>query len=394
MAKKIISEKVERFTESVIREMTRLAQMHDALNLAQGFPDFPAPQEIKEAACRAIQDDINQYAITWGSKSFRNAIAAKTRSYLGLEIDPEREITVTCGSTEAMIATLMAVINPGDEVVIFEPFYENYGPDAILSGATPRYVTLHPPDWSFDPGELEAAFNDRTKAIIINTPNNPTGKVFSRDELGFIAGLCIKWNALAVTDEIYEHILYDGATHCAIATLEGMRDRTITINGMSKTYSVTGWRVGYAIAPPHLTEAIRKVHDFLTVGAAAPLQEAGAHALSFPASYYKELARAYQSRRDLLLEGLAGTDFRCIIPRGAYYIMTDISAFGAGDDVRFTRYLIQDVGVAVVPGSSFFSNPLLGAQYVRFCFCKRDETLKAATERLQKIDRPKVSQSR
>ena len=332
MAKKIISEKVERFTESVIREMTRLAQMHDALNLAQGFPDFPAPQEIKEAACRAIQDDINQYAITWGSKSFRNAIAAKTRSYLGLEIDPEREITVTCGSTEAMIATLMAVINPGDEVVIFEPFYENYGPDAILSGATPRYVTLHPPDWSFDPGELEAAFNDRTKAIIINTPNNPTGKVFSRDELGFIAGLCIKWNALAVTDEIYEHILYDGATHCAIATLEGMRDRTITINGMSKTYSVTGWRVGYAIAPPHLTEAIRKVHDFLTVGAAAPLQEAGAHALSFPASYYKELARAYQSRRDLLLEGLAGTDFRCIIPRGAYYIMTDISAFGAGDD--------------------------------------------------------------
>jgi len=394
MAKKIISEKVERFTESVIREMTRLAQMHDALNLAQGFPDFPAPQEIKEAACRAIQDDINQYAITWGSKSFRNAIAAKTRSYLGLEIDPEREITVTCGSTEAMIATLMAVINPGDEVVIFEPFYENYGPDAILSGATPRYVTLHPPDWSFDPGELEAAFNDRTKAIIINTPNNPTGKVFSRDELGFIAGLCIKWNALAVTDEIYEHILYDGATHCAIATLEGMRDRTITINGMSKTYSVTGWRVGYAIAPPRLTEAIRKVHDFLTVGAAAPLQEAGAHALSFPASYYKELARAYQSRRDLLLEGLAGTDFRCIIPRGAYYIMTDISAFGAGDDVRFTRYLIQDVGVAVVPGSSFFSNPLLGANYVRFCFCKRGETLHAATERLRKISRPKAGQSR
>ena len=394
MAKKIISEKVERFTESVIREMTRLAQMHDALNLAQGFPDFPAPQEIKEAACRAIQDDINQYAITWGSKSFRNAIAVKTRSYLGLEIDPEREITVTCGSTEAMIATLMAVINPGDEVVIFEPFYENYGPDAILSGATPRYVTLHPPDWSFDPGELEAAFNDRTKAIIINTPNNPTGKVFSRDELGFIAGLCIKWNALAVTDEIYEHILYDGATHCAIATLEGMRDRTITINGMSKTYSVTGWRVGYAIAPPHLTEAIRKVHDFLTVGAAAPLQEAGAHALSFPASYYKELARAYQSRRDLLLEGLAGTDFRCIIPRGAYYIMTDISAFGAGDDVRFTRYLIQDVGVAVVPGSSFFSKPLLGAKYVRFCFCKKDETLQAATERLRKIGQPKVSQSR
>ncbi len=301
---------------------------------------------------------------------------------------------MTCGSTEAMIAALMAVINPGDEVVIFEPFYENYGPDAILSGATPRYVTLHPPDWSFDPGELEAAFNDRTKAVIINTPNNPTGKVFSRDELRFIAGLCIKWNALAVTDEIYEHILYDGATHCAMATLEGMRDRTIAINGMSKTYSVTGWRVGYAIAPPHLTEAIRKVHDFLTVGAAAPLQEAGTHALAFPASYYQELARAYRSRRDRLLEGLAGTGFQCFVPSGAYYIMTDITAFGAGDDVRFTRYLIQDVGVAVVPGSSFFSKPLLGAKYVRFCFCKKDETLQAATERLRKIGQPKVSQSR
>src|SRR5881396_2357573 len=394
MSKLTGSRKALQFTESVIREMTRLSDAHNAVNLSQGFPDFAAPQAVKDAACAAVNADDNQYAVTWGQRPLREAVAREFTRRYGVNVIADEQVTVCCGCTEATMATLMAVINPGDEVVIFEPFYENYGPDAILSGATPRYVTLHPPDWSFDPGELEAAFNDRTKAIIINTPNNPTGKVFSRDELGFIAGLCIKWNALAVTDEIYEHILYDGATHRAIATLEGMRDRTITINGMSKTYSVTGWRVGYAIAPPHLTEAIRKVHDFLTVGAAAPLQEAGAHALSFPASYYKELARAYQSRRDLLLEGLAGTDFRCIIPRGAYYIMTDISAFGAGDDVRFTRYLIQDVGVAVVPGSSFFSNPLLGAKYVRFCFCKRGETLHAATERLRKISRPKAGQSR
>src|SRR5881296_317369 len=282
ISRRMLSAKAEQFTESVIREMTRLALKHGAVNLSQGFPDFAAPEEIKEAARKAIADDINQYAITWGAKPLRDAIAEKFERTQGVKYDPEREITICCGSTEAMMSALMAVINPGDEVVIFEPFYENYGPDAILSGATPHYVTLHPPDWSFDPGELEAAFNDRTKAVIINTPNNPTGKVFSRDELGFIAGLCIKWNALAMTDEIYEHILYDGATHCAIATLEGMRDRTITINGMSKTYSVTGWRVGYAIAPPHLTEAIRKVHDFLTVGAAAPLQEAGVRALSLP----------------------------------------------------------------------------------------------------------------
>ncbi len=394
MEKKMVSGKVERFTESVIREMTRLAQIHGAVNLAQGFPDFPAPAEIKDAACGAILDDVNQYAITWGAKSFRNAIAAKTRDYLGLEIDPEREITVTCGSTEAMIAALLAVINPGDEVIIFEPFYENYGPDAILSGATPRYVALRPPDWDFDRAELEAAFSNKTKAIIINTPNNPTGKVFSRDELQFIAGLCMKWDALAVTDEIYEHIVYDGHSHCAIATLNGMRERTITINGMSKTYSVTGWRVGYAIAPPRLTEAVRKVHDFLTVGAAAPLQEAGARALSFPGSYYEELARAYQARRDLLLEGLRSAGFECFVPGGAYYIMTDISAFGFPDDVSFTRHLIQDIGVAVVPGSSFFHQPASGTRYVRFCFCKKDETLLAASERLRKINQQKISQSR
>ena len=394
MAKKITSEKADRFSESVIREMTRLAQLHGAVNLAQGFPDFPAPLEIKEAACRAIMDDINQYAITWGAKSFRNAIALKTRSYLGIEIDPEREITVTCGSTEAMIASLLAIINPGDEVVIFEPFYENYGPDTILSGAIPRYVTLRSPDWNFDPAELEAAFNEKTKAIIINTPNNPTGKVFSRQELEFIAALCIKWNAIAVTDEIYEHILYDGWAHCAIATLDGMRERTITINGLSKTYSVTGWRVGYAIGPPHLTEAIRKVHDFLTVGAAAPMQEAGVRALALPPGYYSELARAYQRRRDLLVEGLHAAGFECFTPRGAYYIMADISPLGADNDLEFTRYLVKDVGVAVVPGSSFFHDSSGGFRYIRFCFCKKDETLQAASERLRKISQQRLTHSR
>lgn len=387
MSKRLISRKVERFTESVIREMTRLAQIHGAVNLAQGFPDFPAPAEIKEAACDAIREDINQYAITWGSKPFRNAIAAKTRSYLGLDVDPEREITVTCGSTEAMIAALMAVINPGDEVIIFEPFYENYGPDAILSGATPRYVTLHPPEWNFLPEELEAAFNDKTKVVVINTPNNPTGKIFSVPELEFIARLCRKWNALAVTDEIYEHILYDGCRHTAIATLDGMRERTITINGLSKTYSVTGWRVGYAIAPAPLTDAIRKVHDFLTVGAAAPLQEAGVRALNLPPTYYSELASAYEARRNLLLQGLRDAGFRCFTPRGAYYIMADISGFGFKDDVEFTRYLVRDIGVAVVPGSSFFHDPSLGTHCVRFCFCKKDATLQAAAERLQKTPR-------
>jgi aspartate/methionine/tyrosine aminotransferase len=394
MPKKIISEKAERFSESVIREMTRLAQLYGAVNLAQGFPDFPAPLQIKEAACKAIMDDINQYAITWGAKSFRNAIALKTRSYLGIEIDPEREITVTCGSTEAMIASLLAIINPGDEVVIFEPFYENYGPDTILSGAIPRYVTLRSPDWSFDPAELEAAFNEKTKAIIINTPNNPTGKVFSRQELEFIAALCIKWNAIAVTDEIYEHILYDGCAHCAIATLEGMRERTVTINGLSKTYSVTGWRVGYAVAPPHLTEAIRKVHDFLTVGAAAPMQEAGAQALALPLGYYAELARAYQKRRDLLLEGLNEAGFECSTPKGAYYIMADFSPLDADNDLEFTRYLVKDVGVAVVPGSSFFHDPSSGSRYIRFCFCKKDETLQAASERLRKISQQRLTHSR
>jgi aminotransferase len=385
MSKQIISHKAEQFTESVIREMTRQANLYGAINLSQGFPDFSAPEEIKLAACDAIMADVNQYAITWGAKRFRDAIAEKSSWYLGLEVDPEREITVTCGSTEAMIAAMMAIVNPGDEVIVFEPFYENYGPDAILSGATPRYVTLRAPDWSFDPDELAAAFNDHTKAIIINTPNNPTGKVFSHDELQTIATLCHKWNAIAITDEIYEHILFNNKKHIAIATLDGMRDRTITINGLSKTYSVTGWRVGYTIGPPEITQAIRKVHDFLTVGAAAPLQEAGVRALRMPRAYYDHLQTDYLARRNRLLPVLKDAGFQCFDPDGAYYVMTDISGFGYKNDVEFSRFLVKDIGVAVVPGSSFYHEPDLGRSQVRFTFCKRDETLAAAEERLQKL---------
>jgi aspartate/methionine/tyrosine aminotransferase len=385
--KQMLSVKAERFTESVIREMTRLALKHGAVNLAQGFPDFPAPAEIKQAAQQAIARDINQYAITWGAKSLRDAIAEKFARTQGVQIDPEREITVCCGSTEAMIAAMMAVINPGDEVVIFEPFYENYGPDAILSGAAPRFVKLRPPDWSFDPEELAAAFGTETKAIILNTPNNPTGKVFRRQELEFIRDLCVRWNVFAITDEIYEHILYEDAEHISIARVEGMRDRTITINGMSKTYAVTGWRVGWAIARPEITAAVRKVHDFLTVGAAAPLQEAGALALGLPASYYEKLAADYLARRNRTLEILEQAGFCCFKPQGAYYIMTDISQFGFSDDVAFARHLVEEIGVAVVPGSSFYDSPADGSQQVRFAFCKTEKTLAAAAERLVKLRR-------
>jgi aminotransferase len=393
LQKRMLSEKAARFTESVIREMTRLAIKHKAVNLAQGFPDFPAPAAIKQAAQEAIAADINQYAITWGAKPLRDAIAEKFERTQGLAVDPEREITVCCGSTEAMMSAMMAVINPGDEVVIFEPFYENYGPDAILSGATPRFVPLRAPTnpaseqagYSFDRGQLAAAFGPATKAVILNTPNNPTGKVFSREELEFIRDLCVRWNVLAITDEIYEHILYDGAQHISMATLDDMRERTITINGMSKTFSVTGWRVGWCIAPPEVTGAIRKVHDFLTVGAAAPLQQAGAVALRLPESYYAQLAADYRVRRDRTLAMLEAAGFHCFKPRGAYYIMTDISAFGFSDDIAFTRHLIEDVGVAPVPGSSFYSNPADGSQQVRFCFCKTDATLSAAEERLKSL---------
>ncbi len=385
----VVSRKAQTFTESIIRDMTRQALQYGAVNLSQGFPDFPAPAVLKQAACDAINADINQYAITWGAKRFRDAIAAKTKWHLGFDVDPDREVVVTCGSTEAMIATMLATLNPGDEVILFEPYYENYGPDSILSDAVPRFVTLYPPDWRFNPDELRAAFTPKTRAIVITTPHNPTGKVFTHEELRVIADLCIEHNVLVFTDEIYEHILYPDAArdvkHVAMATLDGMRERTVTINGMSKTYSVTGWRVGYAIAPPEITDAIRKVHDFLTVGAAAPLQEAGVTALHLPPSYYEKLQRDYQQRRDFLLGVLEESGFHCYKPDGAYYIMTDIREFGFANDIEFTRHLVRDIGVAVVPGSSFYHHPELGAQQVRFCYCKRDETLQAAAERLIKL---------
>jgi len=384
-----VSRKASQFTESVIREMTREAIKHGAVNLSQGFPDFAAPEDIKRVAMQAIADDVNQYAITWGAKDFREAISRKTKWYLGFEIDPEAEITVTCGSTEGMISAMLATVDPGEEVIVFEPFYENYAPDAILSDAKPRYVPLRAPDWSFDKSELRAAFNSKTKAIIICNPNNPTGKVFTREEIEFIGGLCQEFDALCFTDEIYEHILYprEGAeiAHISMAQIAGMRDRTVIVNSMSKTYSVTGWRVGYCIASPEITSAIRKVHDFLTVGAAAPLQAAGAYALSLPPSYYDRLQTEYRARRDLILPELEKAGFATFSPDGAYYVMTDIKAFGFKDDVEFTRHLIREVGVACVPGSSFYSDPRLGSQQVRFCFCKKDETLLLAAERLRKL---------
>ena len=384
-ARRMLSAKAEQFTESVIREMTRLAMKHGAVNLSQGFPDFAAPAEIKEAARQAISDDINQYAITWGAKPLRDAIAEKFERTQGVRVDPEREITICCGSTEAMMSTMLAIINPGDEIVVFEPFYENYGPDAILSGATPRFVKLRPPDWTYDEQELAAAFGPHTKAIILNTPNNPTGKVFTRRELEFIRDLCVRWNTFCITDEIYEHILYDGTEHISMARIDGMRDRTIVINGMSKTYSVTGWRVGWAIAPPEPTAAIRKVHDFLTVGAAAPLQQAGAVALKSPQSYYEKLAADYTVRRERLLRILTAAGFTVFKPHGAYYIMTDISGFGFPDDVAFAKFLVEKVGVAVVPGSSFYNDARDGATEVRFTFCKKETTLAAAEQRLSRL---------
>jgi aspartate/methionine/tyrosine aminotransferase len=391
MSKLTGSRKAQQFTESVIREMTRLNQLYGGVNLSQGFPDFPAPAVVKDAACRAIQGDVNQYAVTWGSRSLREAIAREFARRHGVRVDPDQQVTVCCGATEAMIATMMALVDPGDEVIVFEPFYENYGPDVILSGATPRFVTLREPEWTFDTGELEAAFTNRTRAIILNTPNNPTGKVFTRAELSAIARLCHKWDVVAISDEIYEHIVYDGCRHVPIASIDGMADRTVTINSLSKTYSVTGWRVGWAISPPALTGAIRKVHDFLTVGAAAPLQEAGVAALGVADAYYAELAAAYERRRDLLLDILERHHFTCYKPLGAYYIMTDIAGFGFRDDAEFARYLVKDVGVAAVPGSSFYRNPAAGRTKLRFCFCKRDETLTEADRRMANLRPSRVA---
>src|SRR5882762_6013588 len=400
ISRRMISAKAEQFTDSVIREMTRLAMKHNAVNLSQGFPDFAAPEAVKEAARQAISDDINQYAITWGAKPLRDAIVEKFERTQSVRYDPEREITICCGSTEAMMSAMMAIINPGDEVVVFEPFYENYGPDAILSGAAPRFVRMQPPseqnpDWSFDRDQLAAAFGVNTKAIILNTPNNPTGKVFTRGELEFIRDLCVRWNAYCITDEIYEHILYDGTEHISMARIDAMRDRTIVINGLSKTYSVTGWRVGWVLAPPEPTQPIRKVHDFLTVGAAAPLQQAGASALHFPQGYYDKLATSYAAKRERLLKILTSAGFTVFKPRGAYYIMTDIARFADPDpvrfkagtkDVRFAKFLVEKIGVAVVPGSSFYNDARDGASQVRFTFCKREETLAAAEQRLAKLN--------
>ena len=381
-----ISAKAERFTESVIREMNRLAVAHGAVSLAQGFPDFACPPELKRAVADAVDADINQYAITWGSKPLRDAIAETTpRHFPGWgAIDPETQITVTCGATEAMMAAMLGILDPGDEVVVFEPYYENYGPDAILADATPRYVTLHEPDWSIDPDDLRAAFNARTRGIVVNSPHNPTGKVYTREELELIAGLCREFDVIAFTDDIYEHLVFEGE-HIPLATLPGMAERTVSIHSMSKTYSVTGWRIGWTIAPADLSIGIRRVHDFLTVGAAAPLQAAAVTALAFPPGYYADLVAGYRERRDILVPALEAAGFRVHRPAGAYYVMTDIRDLTDEDDVAFAHRLIRDPGVAAVPGSSFFSRPQVGRTKLRFAFPKRRETLEAAAERLGSI---------
>jgi len=381
------SARIGEFRESVIREMTRLAIKHGAVNLAQGFPDFPAPAELKAAAQKAIGDDLNQYPITWGIKPFRDAICQSYRRFYQLNIDPEREVTVCCGATEGMIATLLAVLNQGDEVVVFEPFYENYWPDSQLCGAKIKYVRLRPPNWDFDAGELRAAFNARTRAVIINSPNNPTGKVFSLAQLNVLGDLCEEYDCLVVCDEIYEHIVFDGEKHVPPITLGALRDRCVVINSLSKTFSVTGWRVGWVIAPPELTNSIRKVHDFLTVGAATPLQYAGVTALNMQDSYFTSLSATYRAKRDHLVGILENIGFRCYVPKGAYYVMCDISHFDFADDVALCRHLVENIGVSAVPGSSFFADPAHGKNLIRFCFAKKIETLDAAGERLSKLAR-------
>lgn len=382
-----ISERTKLFGESVIREMTRLSREYNAVNLAQGFPDFPAPEFIKDSAIQAIKKDINQYSYTWGSTKLRKSLSERYLKRYNFPFDPEKEITICCGSTEAMISSLMAILNPGDEVIIFEPFYENYGPGTILTGAKPVYVKLYEPEWNFKREELEKAFSEKTKAIIVNNPHNPTGKVFSKDELEVIAEFCIKYDCIAITDEIYEYIIYDGKEHILLASLEGMRERTITVSGLSKTFSITGWRIGYAIAPEEISSSIRKVHDFLTVCAPAPLQEACASVLNLYEDYFVELRKEYERKRDILLKYLEEAGFKAFKPSGAYYIMTDISHFGFSNDWEFMKFLIKEVGVSGVPGSSFYHDDS-GNQKVRFCFCKKEETLHSAGERLKKINFP------
>jgi aminotransferase len=387
----MISRRVQSFTESVIREMTRVVNQTGGVNLAQGMPNFPPPAELIEAAHRALDGDFHQYAITWGTPRLRRAIAEKYRAFYGMEVDPERDVTVCCGSTETMLSTLLAVLNPGDQVVVFEPFYENYGPGCVISGAEPVFVPLDPPDFTFDPDRLAGAITSRTRAIIFNSPNNPTGKVFSRAELGVIADLCLRHDLLAITDEIYEHIVYDGREHTAIATLPDMAERTITISGVSKSYSVTGWRVGWAVAPPELSVGIRRAHDFVTVGAPHPLQEAAVAALELPDRYYAELRRMYEAKRDLLLGALDRAGFVTYRPQGAYYVLTDVAHFmeryGIADDTAFAMFLVKELGVATVPGSSFYAHGDLGKTKIRFCFPKADDVLRDAGQRLLKLAR-------
>jgi aminotransferase len=380
-----VANRVHHFTESVIREMTRLAARHGAINLGQGMPDFPDPEIIQEAACQAIRDGYNQYAITWGAPALRQAIAKKVESFNRIPCDPEKNITVCCGATECMISTMLALVNPGDEVIIFQPFYENYGPDAIISGAKPVFIPLQPPHWNFDPDQLKAAFNHKTKALILNTPNNPTGKVFTRDELSLIAQLCIEHDVYVFSDEIYEHIIYTNTPHISIASLPGMSERTVTISGLSKTFSVTGWRLGYCVATAEITNAIRKTHDFLTVGAPHPLQMAAAAALSLPESYYQQLQRDYLHRKNIFLPYLKNSGLTVYEPEGAYYVMTDISPLGWKDDTAFVKKMIETIGVSAVPGSSFYAPKEIGKTMVRFMFAKRDETLHAAGERLTRL---------
>jgi aspartate/methionine/tyrosine aminotransferase len=384
-----ISERVQGFTESVIREMTRVVDQVGGVNLAQGMPNFRPPPALVEAAHRALDGDFHQYAITWGTPRLRRAIADKYRRFYGMDVDADRHVTVCCGSTETMLSTLLAVLNPGDEVIVFEPYYENYAPGCIIAGAVPIWVPLEPPEFSFDPDRLARAVTPRTKAIIFNSPNNPSGRVFSRADLHAIADLCLRHDLLAITDEIYEHIVYDGLGHTPIATLPGMAERTITISGVSKSYSVTGWRVGWAVAPPELSVGIRRAHDFVTVGAPHPLQEAAVVALGLPDDYYVELRTAYQARRDLLFGHVERAGFVTWRPRGAYYILTDAGHFikrlGLADDTAFAMWLIKEVGVATVPGSSFYAHPELGRTKIRFCFPKTDDVLIEAGERLQKL---------
>ncbi len=381
------AKRVTSFADSVFGEMTRLAKLHNAVNLSQGFPDFEAPMAVKEAACASIRDEQNQYAPPYGTRPLREAIAADFAARHGVPIVADEQVTVCCGSTEAMMAVMMGCIDPGDEVIVFEPCYENYGPDAIMAGAQPKFIRLRAPGWTFDPDELKRAFSNRTRAIVINSPNNPTGKVFTRAELEMIASLCLQWDVLAISDEIYERIVYDARLHVSIASLPGMANRTVVTSGLSKTYSVTGWRIGWAIAPAALTGGIRKIHDFLTVAAPTPFMAAGVVALSLPAESYRALATDYQARRDLMLDILGRHGFATYQPGGAYYVMVDVAKFGFSSDTEFALHLVKEIGVATVPGSSFYSDPASAPQTVRFCFSKRTETLQEADRRLAALSR-------